>query len=153
MSKFTISALTMKKWGKRVTLISAPNSELKAGLDLPDNFVRPKWSRFHGVYCKMLSILLMSSEVQVCASQWVRWDPVVPSCPRKGIQHTGSLLHCHIVPHICSCTGWWPREDLGGSCPDKCVHWKGTLQPYATQKKLQEKKLLVKVLEMYYKTL
>lgn len=48
MSKFAISAITENKCygskGERATLISALNSKAKAELDLPDNFVRPRWS-------------------------------------------------------------------------------------------------------------
>lgn len=68
--------------------MSDPNSVLRTGLGLPENFARPRWSRFPGVCYKAwkkLSALLMQSEGQVNALQQVRGAAVVLSSPRMGV--------------------------------------------------------------------
>lgn len=85
MASFAISAIRMKTSAcgeKIITPMSDPNSGLKAGLDLPDNLARPRWSQFHGVCrrhgrnCQPCWYKVRGKPV-LCS----RWGELLWSCP------------------------------------------------------------------------
>lgn len=118
MASFAISAIRMKTSAcgeKIITPMSDPNSGLKAGLDLPDNLARPRWSQFHGVcrrhgrncqpcWCKVRGKPVLCS----------RWGELLWSCPHPECVSSTQAPSCTAaLPRIlCSYTGWWPRADL-----------------------------------------